>query len=555
MSTQVKGRLGDRLIERGLCSARDVEVALSEQRRAWRPLGEILISLGFVKAEEVARLMAEDLGLAFVRAREVEPEAALKSAVDRDFVRRAGAFPLSLTDGVLRVAMVHPDDPEKVSIVRAHFPYPLELAVIPERDLAELVRAHLVDERLEVAQIFREVQRPVDGEWPVERLVAALLMDGVRRGATDIHIEPEERLTRVRYRVDGLLLQGENLPREANDAVISHIKVLANLDIAERRRPQDGRLRVTIDKRQVGMRLSIMPSSDGENVVLRILDRSAGMLAMNDLGIARQHQTLLRKIAQRDHGLFLVTGPTGSGKTTTLYSLLAEIDASVRNVATIEDPIEYRLPLLRQSQVDHGIGFGFKEGLRALLRQDPDVILVGEIRDQETADMAIKASMTGHLVFSTLHTNSALGAIPRLTDLGIDPYLVEDSLIGVLAQRLVRRVCSACAEPVAATDRDRKFLGDDVGRPQRGKGCMRCRESGYSGRLAICELLLPDEAMAEVLRSGSKLHELHRLAMAAGYQTINDDGRAKIRSGETTLDEVERVNRSHRLSAEEREDV
>ncbi len=555
MGTQVKGRLGDRLIERGLCSQRDVDVALSEQRRAWRPLGEILVSLGFLKHEDIARVIAEDLGLAFIRAREVEPEAALKSAIDREFVRSTGAFPLALAEGVLRVAMVNPDDPEKVALVRAQFPYPLELAMITERDLGELVRTHLVDERLEVAQIFREIEKPKDGEWPVERLVAAILMDGVRRGATDIHIEPEERLTRVRYRVDGLLMQGENLPREASDAVVSHIKVLANLDIAERRRPQDGRLRATVDKRQVSMRLSIMPSADGENIVLRILDRSAGMLAMNDLGISRRHQVLLRKIAQRDHGLFLVTGPTGSGKTTTLYSLLAEIDASVRNVATIEDPIEYRLPLLRQSQVDPSIGFGFKEGLRALLRQDPDVILVGEIRDQETADMAIKASMTGHLVFSTLHTNSALGAIPRLTDLGIDPYLVEDSLIGVLAQRLVRRVCTACGEACPATEREKRFLGEDLGTPQRGKGCRRCRDSGYSGRLAICELFLPDEPMADVLRGGANLGELHRLAMASGYQTINDDGRAKIRSGETTLDEVERVNKSHRLSAEERDCV
>ncbi len=296
-----------------------------------------------------------------------------------------------------------------------------------------------------------------------------------------------------------------------------------------------------------------MPTTDGENVVIRILDKSGTGGKLAALGIIGPQVRAMQTIATRSHGLFLVTGPTGSGKTTTLYSLLGEVDAMGRNVATIEDPVEYRLPLLRQSQVDPAIGFGFQEGLRALLRQDPDVILIGEIRDAETAQMAIKASMTGHLVFSTLHTNTALGAIPRLVDIGIDSYLIEDSLIGVLAQRLVRRVCKFCAKPVEPTEHDVRWLDGDVGGPMAGAGCERCRNSGFSGRTVISEIFLPDDASAEAIRSKADMSLLRRLALEGGMRTMTDDGKAKVRAGITTRSEVERVNRSHRLDDEERE--
>ncbi len=553
-----KLRLGDRLLDRGLISANQLSVALSEQRRAYRPLGEILVGLGFLRQEVVSEMLAEDLGVPFLRASQIEPDPLVLASVDREFVQSTGAFPIRVENDQLLVAMVDPDNPERLALVRSRFPFPLQLAVTTESDIGLLARKHLAEQSGQVAMVFDALEgagAALGAEFPVERVTLAMLVDGVHRSATDIHIEPEEKITRVRYRIDGILHQGENLPRSATDAVISRIKILANLDIAERRRPQDGRLRIQVDERPVDMRVSIMPSAEGENVVLRILDRGAVALRLEDLGIAPAILKLLRLVKERPHGLFLVTGPTGSGKTTTLYSLMAEMDSVHDNVATIEDPIEYRLPLVRQSQVDPAIGFGFQEGLRALLRQDPDVILVGEIRDKETAEMAIKASMTGHLVFSTLHTNSAIGAVPRLVDLGVDPFLIEDSLIGVLAQRLLRCVCSSCAEPVAPTHEELVWLQGEPGQMRRGRGCPRCRSSGYSGRSALCELFLPDESLGDLLRSGTNFTALRSHMASRGYLGMEDDGRRKVRSGVTTMEEVARVHRNHRLSEAEREHV
>ena len=555
MSQGTKGRLGDRLIARGALAPDQLQVALNEQKRVHRPLGEILVSLGFVRPDEMADVIAEDLGLQRVRARDLEPDEVLLSALDPQFVLETRAFPLRMDQGSLVVAMVDPGDPEKVSAVRQRFPFPLELLVVTEDDLGALLRTHLHAGQGELATIFQTTEganRRFGDDFPVERVTEALMIDGIRRGATDVHIEPEENVTRVRYRLDGILQQGENLPRDATEAIVSRLKVLANLDIAERRRPQDGRLRLTVDGRRVDLRLSLMPCTHGENAVLRILDTTGTALRLSQLGIPRDAQSVLCAVAGRPHGLFLVTGPTGSGKTTTLYAMLAEVDALHRNVATIEDPVEYSMPLIRQSQVDPSIGFDFNAGLRALLRQDPDVVLVGEIRDAETASMAIKASMTGHLVLSTLHTNTAIGAIPRLSDLGIEPYLVEDALIGVLGQRLVRRVCESCAGPAELDERARRWLGDDPGTPRAGRGCGHCGGVGLAGRTAIQEVFVPDDSTAELIRQGRDLGALWRAAVEAGFRPMIEDGRAKVRQGVTTAEEVLRVARSHRLALDER---
>lgn len=559
MSVNVKGRLGDRLVAKGVIDEHKLEVALSEQRRYHRPLGEILVSLGFATHEDIGRLVAEDLGIDYLTADEIDPDPMVLAALDSTFVHQTLAFPYRLENGTLQVVMVEPDNPNKLSEIRHRFPYPIAPAVTAEPELVRLARKYLSNAASRLVQLlssFKNAGAEAADDFPVEEVVRALLLDGFHRNATDIHIEPEEHVTRVRYRCDGVLNSAEDLPAWATSAIVSRIKVLSQLDIAERRRPQDGRLRFNVDDdHQVDMRVSLMPCQYGENAVLRILDKQGGVLRLADLGIPTKLQSVLKTVADRSHGLFLVTGPTGSGKTTTLYAMLSVMDSMHRKVATIEDPIEYRLPLVRQSQVDPAIGFTFASGLRALLRQDPDVILVGEIRDQETADMAIKASMTGHLVLSTLHTNSAIGAIPRLVDLGIEPYLVEDSLIGTMAQRLVRKVCPACRENYDATDRELQWLGVDQATLARGVGCSQCDDSGYQGRTAVVELFLPDEKMAYAMRGGGPLAELHTLARSHGFRDMEENGRELVLAGVTTMDEVLRVSRSHRLSEREREGV
>ncbi|MEL6716201.1 MAG: ATPase, T2SS/T4P/T4SS family, partial [Planctomycetota bacterium] len=379
-------RIGDELLRRGLITEEQLQLALAEQRRFHRPLGEILVSLGFVKAIDTARLLSEQLGIPIVSTDDLEPDPLVLESLDTNMVRAARAFPLALDGGTLQVAMVDPTDPGSIARVRDAYPYPLSIVMITPADLEKLLRRFQSQSSgSEVAELLSGATSEVD-DRRVEELCDAVVRDGIRRGATDIHIQPEEHLTRVRYRIDGVLRTAESLPRDVSDAVISRVKISSRLDIAERRRPQDGRMRIAVDGREVDLRVSVMPNVQGENLVLRVLDRTGDVPGLEELGVTSRIADALRGLGDRPNGLFLVTGPTGSGKTTTLYSILARVDSIQRNVATIEDPVEYSMPLVRQSQVDGAVGYGFHEGLRALLRQDPDVILIGEIRDEVTAD-------------------------------------------------------------------------------------------------------------------------------------------------------------------------
>ncbi|MEM9380060.1 MAG: ATPase, T2SS/T4P/T4SS family [Planctomycetota bacterium] len=553
-------RIGDELQRRGLLTDTELQVALTEQRRDHRPLGQILVSLGFVRANEIAQLMSEQMALPLVTADECEPDALLLASLDPDLVRSARAFPIAIEEGCLRVAMVDPSDPRAMEILRQSYPYTFKVEMITEADLELLLRRHAVGGRAnEVADLLGGTITAQD-DRRVEELAIAVVRDGIRRGATDVHIQPEENLTRVRYRLDGVLQGAESLPREVSDAVVSRLKISARLDIAERRRPQDGRIRMTVDGREVDLRVSVMPNVHGENVVLRVLDRSGGVPPLEDLGVESETAETLAGLAESPHGLFLVTGPTGSGKTTTLYSLLRRVDSIHRNVATIEDPVEYSVPLVRQSQVDSAVGYGFHEGLRALLRQDPDVILVGEIRDEVTADMAIKAAMTGHLVLGTLHTTDALGAIPRLVDLGVPSYLLEDTLLAVMGQRLVRRLCDRCAVPLRREHEEYAatlaWVGPEGASHARAPvGCAACEGAGFTGRTAISELFVPSDATRPFIRSadgGSTVASgpplggaasLEEAAYDDGYADLGDAAKLKVTRGFTTLGEVLRVHR------------
>ena len=555
MASKPRKRLGQALIDKGLLTERQLAIALEEQKQDRRPLGELLVALGFVRPAEIAAFVAADLGLPLADLATIEPDRNLIAALDEGLVRNTKALPVERTETGLRVLMVDPSDPAKLSTLRQFFRCDVEVEMVTDEDFAKLVRECFNDRLTNPARIAAQASEQANGssglDRPVEQITESILVDGIRQGATDIHFHPSEHVTRLRYRMDGVLRQIEAIPRSITNAITSRMKIMAELDISERRLPQDGRIRLEVDGRQVDLRVSTMPCAFGESVVLRVLDRGSGSVPLHDLGLSERDCVRLKAIADRPHGLFLVTGPTGSGKTTTLYSTLAHVDALTRNVATIEDPIESQMPFVRQSQVEPSIGFSFDTGLRALLRQDPDVILVGEIRDLETAGMAIKASMTGHLVFSTLHTNTAIGAVARLGDMGVAPYLVEDSLIGVLGQRLVRRVCSKCVEWRPPDLAQRRWLGRDVDAIPALKGCERCGGTGYSGRTVIAELFVPDKETGALIREGANASTITEFAKRHGYVDLLEDGREKVTLGLTTIEEVQRCGSGAASQSEE----
>jgi type II secretory ATPase GspE/PulE/Tfp pilus assembly ATPase PilB-like protein len=380
---------------------------------------------------------------------------------------------------------------------------------------------------------------------PVVRLVDALLSDGVKRGASDIHFEPEQGFLRIRYRIDGVLRQIRSLHKNYWSAMVVRLKVISGMNIAESRAPQDGRISLTLSGRSIDFRVSAQPTTHGENVVLRILDRQKGIVALEDLGLQENELKMLRLMIARPEGIILVTGPTGSGKTTTLYSILNHVNTEGVNIMTLEDPVEYPMAMIRQTSVNEGAKLDFATGIRSMMRQDPDVILVGEIRDQETAEMAFRAAMTGHQVYSTLHTNSAIGAIPRLQDLGVLPDIMSGNIIGVVAQRLMRRLCQHCREPyIPADPLTRRVLGvDDAWHSEifRAVGCEQCDNTGYKGRVAIMELFKMDADMDELIARRATGREIREAARKTGFRTLAEDAVARVLDGQTSLDEISRI--------------
>ncbi|MEA2063835.1 MAG: GspE/PulE family protein, partial [Gemmatimonadota bacterium] len=398
---------------------------------------------------------------------------------------------------------------------------------------------------LEAERADREDMGGTEAESPVVKLVDKLLLKGVKLGSTDIHIEPEENTVRTRFRVDGILHQGPVLPKKLQAALIARLKVMSNLNIAESRLPQDGRFRFYVGKRQIDLRLSTLPTIHGENVVMRLLDKGKVILSMEKLGFTRKNQELFEKAIIRPNGVILVTGPTGSGKTTTLYAALNHINNSDRKIVTLEDPVEYEISLIRQAQINVKAGFTYAAGMRSILRQDPDVILVGEIRDAETAEIAIQAAMTGHLVFSTLHTNDSAGAFPRLIDMGIESFLVSSSVICVLAQRLIRKICPKCKVEYQPTAEDMRKLGlkDQQGKYKfyAGRGCDICSDTGYHGRCAIYEILTVSPKIEKMILERVDGPEIRAKAIEEGMMTLLHDAMVKAVSGETSIEEVLRV--------------
>ncbi|MES1925487.1 type II secretion system ATPase GspE [Salinisphaera sp. T31B1] len=512
---------------------------------------------------------ANELSLEPISADPVEPAPAGSvnaGGVERlpfAFAKRHGIMLGGERDGVIEVTCRRPISPTALAEVRRHCGRPLRVQRVEAQAFDALLQNDYegkaaesmqivegMDDELDLSDAARALSEPADllesaDDAPIIRLINALLTEAIKENASDIHIEPFESRLTVRFRVDGVLREVLNPPRQLASRLISRVKVMAKLDIAEKRIPQDGRISVRVAGRPVDVRVSTIPSGNGERVVLRLLDKQAGRLDLPQLGMPKDTLAGIDELIHKPHGILLVTGPTGSGKTTTLYAGLTRINDRTRNIMTVEDPIEYYLDGIGQTQVNSKVDMSFARGLRAILRQDPDVVMIGEIRDLETAEIAVQASLTGHLVLSTLHTNTAVGAIARLRDMGVEPFLLSSSLIGIMAQRLVRTLCKTCRSPYTADRRECELLNADPENPptlHKPAGCEACNHSGFRGRTGVYELVVVDDEMRNLIHEQASEQALERHARKA-TPSIRADGRANVLAGNTTLEEVLRVTR------------
>jgi general secretion pathway protein E len=538
-------RLGEILLERKKIEAEDLQRALELQQERGDKLGKILVDMGLIAQRDVLAALADQLGLPLVTVDGPPPSAPEIDGLSQRFLRQCRAFPVALADSTLTVAMADPLDFETIGALRAFSGFQIQTALASEQEVLDAIDRHYGEgERQalggddEHATADLEHLRDMASEAPVIRLVNAMIGDAIEKRASDIHIAPFEKEFRVRFRVDGVLFNQEPPPRELKAAIVSRLKLMAKLNIAERRLPQDGRIKIKVLGREVDLRVSTLPTLYGESVVMRLLDRSAGdFYDLLRLGFDDYMLSRMEHFTNMPHGIFLVTGPTGSGKSTTLYSALKRINLPNKKIITIEDPVEYQMDGINQIHVNPQIGLTFAQGLRHIVRQDPDVIMVGEIRDRETADIAIRAALTGHLVFSTLHTNDAPSAITRLTDMGLENYLITSSLVAVLAQRLVRVICNECrADAGTAISPDGEMIP-----VYRGVGCPACNGLGYISRMGIFELMEINDELRKLIMSNADASVLTRVARQNGMRNLREDGWKKIRSGVTSVEEVMRV--------------
>lgn len=552
-------RLGEILVSKGIATPDQIEIALTEQKKSKEQLGKILVKMGFATEAIIRDVLGGVLGQESVDLSRTVIDSEAVRLIPREMARRFRLLPLTYNANqqVLTIAMTDTFDLVALDQITAHTNGELEIVPFLAGE-AEIQSA--IDKaygfELSVDGILNEIEtgeidyQSLDTDsdaysQPVVRLVNALLSDAVKREASDIHFEPEEGFLRFRYRIDGVLRQIRSLHKNYWPAIAVRLKVMAGMDIAETRSPQDGRISLTLSGRHVDFRVSTLPTVHGENIVLRVLDRSKGIVSMEELGLQSSAMDTLKLMVARPEGIILVTGPTGSGKTTTLYSLLNYLSKETVNIMTLEDPVEYPTPMIRQSSVNESIRLDFASGIRSMMRQDPDIILVGEIRDEDTANMAFRAAMTGHQVFSTLHTNSAIGAIPRLLDIGILPDILAGNIIGILAQRLVRRLCNDCREQYDLSDIESKLLGLKITEKQhrvyKAVGCKKCEATGYRGRIALMELLHFDTDIDEMIARHSTPREILRVARTKGFTPLADVAADRVMEGVTSLDEISRV--------------
>ncbi|MHC4975297.1 MAG: GspE/PulE family protein [Planctomycetota bacterium] len=559
-----KLQLGEILTARGVITTHQLKEALQEQASQGRRrlLGEILVDLNFATAQQVMEALAECYGVPYVKVTPKVADPRVTEELSPEFLSNHCILPLFLVRGVLTVAVSEPANLFLVEEIERLTGHDVQIVASTASDIRATLQSHVPSANVFVIDdIYRDVElrdfsvvdaqvsdisnlEEISGKSPVIKLVNYIVYQAVQDRASDVHIEPDDHECRVRYRIDGRLVTRLNPPHQMHPAVVSRIKIMSGLDISERRMPQDGDIHVMLDGRPIDLRVSTMPGKWGEKVVIRIIDNRSAIVPLERIGFAQEVLDEWKQIISAPNGIILVTGPTGSGKSTTLYSVLSEVATDELNISTVENPVEVNIPGINQFQINERSGFTFASALRAMLRQDPDIVMVGEIRDTETATIATQAALTGHVVYSTLHTNDSISAVTRLVNMGIESYLVAAMLRGVLAQRLVRKICPHCKEEHEPDERLQAVLHDTIGRVgtlYQGAGCSRCHGKGYAGRLGIFELFSPPDSMLEAISEGLGLHELRAIAQRLGFRSLRHDGLEKSLAGLTTVDEVLRV--------------
>jgi len=547
--------LGERLIDMGIITPAQLDLALKLQRRTGTMLGEILIHLGFVSDEVLTSTLAAQSNVSSVDLSRMIIEPEVINLVPEGFAKKHKLLPTHLDEAsnTLTIAMENVFDVDVISELEKKAGYFINVTAATESDIAAAQEVYytggatldeLIEESINLAEGGKVAGETLVEEAPIVKLVTQFIIKGIKDNATDIHIEPEGNILRVRYRIDGIMLLGPSVPKALQSPITARLKILAEANIAETRIPQDGRIKFNIGKREVDIRASFFPTIYGENVVLRLLDKGKLVKGLDKLGMNQNTINLFKEAIKRPFGMILVSGPTGSGKTTSLYSALSHLNSIEKNIITLEDPVEYEFPIIRQAQVNTKINFTFAEGLKSILRQDPDIILVGEMRDNETIDMSIRAALTGHLVFSTIHTNNSISTINRLADMGVEPFLISSTLIMILAQRLVRIICNECKEPHPNPE-----LGPELsqalegfnGTLYHGKGCPKCNDTGCSGRYGIFEVLTITPTIRDMIERRSTTQEITLQAQREGFKTLFEDAVEKVKEGSIAPEEAVRV--------------
>jgi type IV pilus assembly protein PilB len=562
--------LGELFVQAGLVSHEQLQDALLKQQEGIPlPLDRLLVQLGYISEKDRVRILGQHWGIPFVDLVETPPDPSLASLLSADIARRYRAVPVAQQNGKLTVALADPLDIFAIDEIRQHTKKEIEAVITTEEDIQNAIRnlyrssaavseavqelmrdmgeAYIQTTTQEEEDLSAEELREIADDAPIVRLANMIITQAINDGASDIHIEPTRDCIKVRYRIDGVMIDSLILPKRVQASLTSRFKIMADMDIAEKRVPQDNRISATIDGREYDFRVSTLPCIHGEKIVMRVLDKSSVRVGLDKLGFLPDALAKLEEVISRSYGIILVTGPTGSGKSTTLYSILSRLNTGLVNIITAEDPAEYELPGINQVQVNPKAGLTFASALRAMLRQDPDIIMVGEMRDSETATIAIEAALTGHLVLSTLHTNDASSAPPRLIEMGVEPFMIASSLIAVLAQRLVRTLCPRCKEPYRPAESE--FLRYGFTPPDnlheleiyRAKGCDYCKNTGYKGRTGIHELLVMNDAVRDLILQHAAAYAIQKVAVDHGLRLLKEDALQKVLLGRTSIEEVVRV--------------